>query len=125
MERSKRGHIPYNPRLRAFARELRKNGTLGEVLLWQALQRKQLGVEFHRQVPIDEYIVDFYCHEYMLAIEVDGSGHDHEEAFADDMARQRRLESLGVRFLRFKETDVRDNVEGVVDAIRDWLKAEA
>ena len=83
--------IPYDPRLKELARDLRKQGTLAEILLWKRIQRKQLqGYEFHRQVPIDHYIVDFYCHELMLAIEVDGGSHFYKEE--RDQVRQNRLE---------------------------------
>ena len=115
--------IPYNPRLKEFARMLRKQGILSEVLLWKQLQRKNLGVEFHRQVPIDEFIVDFYCHELMLAIEVDGVSHDHfVEVKVKDEIRQGRLERLGVRFLRFHDHEIKRNVFLAVNAIN--LKIE-
>lgn len=68
--------IPYKPELKELARELRKNPTYAEKILWQGIRRKQLGVEFHRQVPIDQFIVDFYCHEIKLAIEVNGISHN-------------------------------------------------
>lgn len=55
--------IPYNPKLKEYARYLRKNSTISEVLLWKKIKNKSLGIEFHRQVPILEFIVDFYCHE--------------------------------------------------------------
>ena len=71
--------IPYNPKLKELARELRKNSTLSEVLLWIKIKGKAMGVEFHRQVPIDNFIVDFYCHELMLTIEIDGSSHDENK----------------------------------------------
>ena len=93
--------IPYNPRLKAYARKLRKAGVLSEVILWKEIRRKSFGFEFHRQVPIDEYIVDFYCHELMLVIEVDGSIHDLEAVKQNDIRRQNKLESLGVNFIRF------------------------
>jgi very-short-patch-repair endonuclease len=79
-----------------------------------------LGYDFHRQRPIHNYIVDFYCSELLLAIEIDGESHDAKGE--DDLKRQKRLESLGVRFLRFYDRDVRENVEGVVGAIEDWIK---
>jgi very-short-patch-repair endonuclease len=69
--------IPYNPKLKSLARQLRKNSTLAEVLLWQNIKTKSYGYEFHRQVPIYEFIVDFYCHELHLAIEIDGNTHDY------------------------------------------------
>lgn len=70
--------IPYKPELKFFARQLRKNSTLSEVLLWNKIRKRALGVQFHRQVPMLDYIVDFYCHEIGLAIEVDGKIHEHQ-----------------------------------------------
>ncbi len=113
--------ITYDARLRNFARELRKNGTRAEVRLWRELQGRKLGVQFHRQVPIDSYIVDFYCHELGLAIEVDGSSHEHPEAYVEDTRRQQRLESLGVTVVRFRDEEVFKNTEGVVGMIRDHI----
>jgi very-short-patch-repair endonuclease len=113
--------IRYNPTLKELARNLRKNSTLSEVILWRHLKGKQmLGYDFHRQRPVDNYIVDFYCSELLLAIEIDGESHDAKGE--DDLKRQKRLESLGVRFLRFYDRDVKENVEGVVGAIEDWIK---
>ncbi len=68
--------IPYRADLRARAKYLRKNLTLSEVLIWKQIKNRALGVQFHRQVPMLDYIVDFYCHEIGLAIEVDGNSHD-------------------------------------------------
>ena len=90
--------IYYNPELKEKARHLRNESTFSEILLWLKIKGKVFGYEFHRQVPLDEYIVDFYCHELGLAIEIDGSSHDNK--FDYDLKRQRRLESLGVRFIR-------------------------
>ena len=112
---------PYDPALRGVARELRKNGGLGEVLLWRELRGKQLNCEFHRQVPIGHYVVDFYCHELKLAIEVDGSSHNHEDALERDAERQGELEDLGVTVLRFTERDVRQQIRGVVEAIAEHV----
>ncbi|WP_288982553.1 DUF559 domain-containing protein [uncultured Flavobacterium sp.] len=97
--------IPYNPKLKEFARELRKNSTLSEVLLWQKIKNKALGVQFHRQVPMLEYIVDFYCHELMLAIEIDGNSHLYKYDY--DRKRQGELEKAGVVFLRFTDLDIK------------------
>lgn len=113
--------IPYNPKLKMLARELRNNSTLSEVLLWRHLNKKQMrGYDFDRQKPIDNFIVDFYCNELMLAIEIDGVSHEnrHEE---DDI-RQSRLESLGIRFLRFYDSDVKGNMQGVVTVIEEWIR---
>jgi very-short-patch-repair endonuclease len=103
--------IPYNPKLKEFARELRKNSTLSEVLLWQKIKNKALGVQFHRQVPMLEYIVDFYCHELMLAIEIDGDSHLYKYEY--DNKRQGELEKVGVVFLRFTDLDIKQNMFSV------------
>ena len=78
---------------------MRKNSTPAEIVFWKMVKGKALGVEFHRQVPMLNYIVDFYCHEIGLAVELDGSIHDH--AFFEDAKRQGELEQQGVTFLRF------------------------
>jgi very-short-patch-repair endonuclease len=110
--------IDYERYLKELARKLRQNMTLGEVLLWQRLKRKQIrGYDFDRQRPIDRYIVDFYCKDLKLAIEIDGSSHDGEAAKVNDEIRQERLESLGVGFLRFTDADVKRNMEMVVGSI--------
>ena len=115
--------IPYNPKLKELAKKLRKNMTLSEILLWDQLkQKKMLGFDFDRQKPVDEYIVDFYCKDLMLAIEIDGGSHDFEEVYENDVIRQKRLESLGVRFLRFHDLDVKKNLNGVLRVIEHWIK---
>jgi len=83
--------IPYNPKLKPLAKKLRNNMTLSEVLLWNELKGKRiLGYDFDRQKPIDNYIVDFYCKELFLAIEVDGDSHYHDDAPIKDAIRQKR-----------------------------------
>jgi very-short-patch-repair endonuclease len=114
--------IPYNPHLKKYARKLRKAGVLSEVILWKAIRRKSLGVEFHRQVPIDNYIVDFYCHELMLVIEVDGSIHELEDVKLNDSVRQKRLESFGIKFIRFEDFDVKHNLEFVLRDLRAMVE---
>ncbi|MEX0723899.1 MAG: endonuclease domain-containing protein [Gracilimonas sp.] len=106
--------IPYDKRMRSFARKLRKNMTLSEVLLWQQIRKRKLGVQFHRQVPMDRFIVDFYCHELMLAIEIDGSSHDNPTKKALDEKRQKILEAHGVQFIRISDLEVKKNMDGVL-----------
>ncbi|MEX2477171.1 MAG: endonuclease domain-containing protein [Gracilimonas sp.] len=106
--------IPYDKRIRSFARKLRKNMTLSEVLLWQQIRKRKLGVQFHRQVPMDRFIVDFYCHELMLAIEIDGSSHDNPTRKALDEERQKILEGYGVQFIRISDLEVKKNMDGVL-----------
>ena len=103
--------IPYDPKLKEFAKQLRKNSTLSEVLLWQNIKNKALGVQFHRQVPLLDYIVDFYCHELMLAIEIDGDSHLYKYEY--DAKRQGELEKVGVFFIRFSDLDVKQNMFSV------------
>ncbi len=116
----KRRIIPYKPHLKELARKLRKESTLTEVMLWYELKgRKLRGYDFDRQKPIDDYIVDFYCKDLQLAIEIDGESHISKEEY--DKARQLRLESLGVRFLRFDSMAVRYNLEKVIKEIEKWI----
>ncbi|MCM4170963.1 DUF559 domain-containing protein [Arenibacter sp. TNZ] len=110
--------IPYNPDLVPFAKKLRNNMTMGEISLWRELKNKKLGVRFSRQIPIDNYIVDFYCKELQLALEVDGSVHFIEGQQEKDTIRQNRLEYLGVRFIRFSDSDVKNNLNGVLEEIK-------
>ncbi len=94
--------------------------TLAEVLLWKEIKQKSmLGYDFDRQRPIDEYIVDFYCKDLSLAIEVDGSSHNFNEQ--KHAIRQRRLESLGIRFLRFWDHDVKNDMQTILRSIREWI----
>jgi very-short-patch-repair endonuclease len=75
----RRAIIPYNPKLKEHARVLRNNSTKSEIYLWKYLKgRQRLGFDFHRQKPIDNYIVDFYCCDLFLAIELDGITHTYE-----------------------------------------------
>jgi very-short-patch-repair endonuclease len=114
--------LPYSPNLKELARKLRKSSTLSEVLLWRHLKGKQmLGYDFHRQKPIDNYIVDFFCKDLMLAIEIDGVSHDFEEVYVKDNVRQQRLESFGVHFLRFDDREVKKDINNVLQAIENWI----
>ncbi|MFV1985517.1 MAG: endonuclease domain-containing protein [Thiohalomonadales bacterium] len=115
--------IPYNPKLKHLARALRKNMTLSEILLWQELSgKKVVGYDFDRQRPIDNYIVDFYCKELQLAIEIDGDSHGYNDVIINDKKRQDRLESLGVNFLRFDDDYVLTDISGVIEDIELWIE---
>ena len=107
--------IKYNPNLKVYAKKLRNNMTFGEIALWREIKNKKLGVRFSRQIPIDQYIVDFYCKNLQLAIEVDGSIHFEEEHQKKDIIRQKRLESLGIIVIRFSDLDVKNNLGWVLD----------
>ena len=109
--------IPYNPDLVPLAKKLRNNMTLGEIALWREINNKKLGVKFSRQIPIDRFIVDFYCKELQFAIEVDGSIHFANGQQEKDEAREKRLESLGVHIIRFSDLDVKNNLSWVLEEI--------
>ncbi len=115
--------LPYDPSLKARARELRNRSTLAEVLLWRHLKgRQRCGFDFHRQRPIDRYIVDFFAPKLMLAVEIDGDSHRFKER--EDAERQRRLEALGIRFLRFDDQVVKQDAWAVAQAIDRWIETE-
>lgn len=97
-----------------FARFLRSNMTDAEILLWSRLRHDQLGHRFRRQHKIENYIIDFYCAELKLAIEVDGGQHDESKA---DKTRTKTLNDMGIRVLRFWNSDIMNNIEGVLTQI--------
>jgi very-short-patch-repair endonuclease len=118
----KRNIIPYNPKLKEFAKKLRQSMTFSEVKLWNELKNGQMmGYDFDRQRPIGNYIVDFFCKDLQLALEVDGITHEDEKAIQKDKIRQEELEALGVSFLRFDALLVVNKVEAAVREIRNWL----
>ena len=101
--------------------KLRNEMTPAEKKLWYYLKNKQLGgYKFRRQQGIGQYIVDFYCPRLKLIIEVDGDTHFGEEMMKYDFERQRQIESLGIKFLRFTNLDIYENIESVLEeVIRD------
>lgn len=118
---TKRQIIPYNPELKELAKELRRNMTMSEVLLWNELkQKRMLGFDFDRQRPIGNFIVDFYCKDLSLAIEIDGDTHIYRYDY--DEERQKNLEKLGVCFLRFNDIEVKKNMLNVLRVIEDWIE---
>jgi very-short-patch-repair endonuclease len=113
--------IYYNPKLKPLARKLRNESTLSEILLWKEIQnRKMLGYRFTRQKPIGNYIVDFYCSELKLVIEIDGDSH-REENFDKDLKRQKWLESIGLTVLRFCDLEVKKDMRNVLMSIEGWI----
>ena len=112
--------LHYNPKLKKLASELRNNSTLSEVLLWNQLKNmRKNGYKFHRQKPIDEYIVDFFCKKVMLAIEIDGRSHDGKLEY--DEKRQKKIESYGIHFLRFSDEAVKKRMNAVIIRIQEWI----
>jgi very-short-patch-repair endonuclease len=118
----KRRIIPYNRDLKEKARLLRNNSTFGEILLWKKLRGKQFfGYDFHRQKPLLNYIVDFYCAELNLVIEIDGKYHNNGEPYERDLRRQRELEKYQLNFLRFSEIQMRTQMINVLRAIELYI----
>src|SRR5579863_5283463 len=100
------------------ARELRKNETHAEEILWGRLRAKRLnGFRFRRQFPIGRFIVDFCCKEYRLVIELDGGQHAAKAVSEKDQNRTRQIEARGYRVMRFWNRETFENVEGVLEAI--------
>ena len=104
------------------ARVMRRNPTPAEDMLWKRIRRKQVGgFRFRRQFAIERFIVDFYCFEARLVLEIDGAIHDEPGHAEYDNQRQQYLEALGMRVLRFTNAQVTNDAEAVVEFIRDWL----
>ncbi|NVK83573.1 MAG: endonuclease domain-containing protein [Cytophagia bacterium] len=115
--------LPYNRNLKEFSRQLRNKSTLSEVILWQKLRASQVnGYQFNRQKPLGRYIVDFYCKNLSLVIEVDGSSHFVGDAPIRDKERQDILESMGLQFLRFDDEDVKQNISFVMRVIYEFIE---
>ena len=110
--------LKYNAHLKHRARQLRQNLTDSESALWSGLRNKQLlGIQFYRQKPIGEHIVDFFAPRARLVVEVDGSQHLGGEHALQDRSRDRYLVSLGLKVLRFYSREVLDERDAVVEAI--------
>ena len=115
--------ITYNPKLKEFARNLRNQSTKSEIILWNRLKRKQvMGYDFHRQKPIGNFIVDFFCNKLRLAIELDGVTHNYEEVVKKDKLKEERLSKIGIKVLRFTDNDVVSNIDGVLTVILDYIE---
>ena len=107
----------------ARAKELRKNETKAEALLWELLRGKQLcGLKFGRQHPIDSFYADFACISPKLVAELDGGYHDHTPE--QDLERQKHLEGRGWRVIRFSNEDVLKDAEAITKAIASELSLE-
>jgi anthranilate synthase component II len=104
------------------AEELRKNMTHAEEITWGMLKGNQFEVKFRRQHPIFLYIVDFYCHELKLVIEIDGSIHDIEEVKINDVIRENDLKELGLKVLRFTNNDVLYNREIMKEKMQEIIR---
>ncbi|MBK9210085.1 MAG: DUF559 domain-containing protein [Anaerolineales bacterium] len=100
-----------------YARELRRDMTPAEKVLWQELRGNKLGVHFRRQQVIAGFIVDFYCHKAGLVIEVDGGIHNKQKK--EDAEREQVLIEMGLRVVRFRNEEVMKNLSAVVGNVRE------
>ena len=101
---------------------MRREMPPAEVALWKVLRNKQAnGHKFRRQYSVDNYILDFYCPSAKLAIEIDGDSHFSEIAIQSDEIRQKAIEARGIRFLRFTNRDVYENMDAVFENILKHL----
>jgi very-short-patch-repair endonuclease len=100
------------------ARQMRRDKTRAEERAWTQLKdRRTLGLKFHRQVPIDRYIVDFYCHEIRVIVEIDGGVHDRPGQAEWDAKKNRRLEELGYKVLRITNEEVLNHLDCLFETI--------
>ena len=112
------------PIRRKYSKQLRKNLTPAEAILWKVLKTKQLGGrKFRRQHSVENYILDFYCPSEMLAIEVDGGYHKRLEIAQNDMVRDELLNQYGIKVLRFENEMIYNHLEIVIDTIRKSFKS--
>ena len=99
------------------AKELRREMTPAEKILWEELRANKLGVHFRRQQVIARFIVDFYCHKAALVVEVDGDIHDLQQE--EDARREKALRELGLRIVRYRNDEVVKNLPAVVGKINE------
>ncbi len=115
-------HLGANNQDFSNTRMLRKTLTKAEELLWHNLRNRRLkGAKFRRQHPVSGYIADFYCHEAKLIIEVDGEIHDLSDHMEHDEGRSYELELNGIHVIRFKNAEILEDLETVLNRITDDL----
>ena len=111
----------YNKRLKNLAKDLRKHGTHGEAVLWSEVLRakKFYGLQFNRQFPIENFIVDFMCRKLKIIIEIDGASHKYK--IEEDKIRDERLEELGYQTIRVSEGEVLNDLNNIIRTIESYL----
>ncbi len=116
--------LPYNKVLKPYSRELRKQMTKYERILWSKLRRKQIsGIQFYTQKPVGPYILDFFANYPRLAIELDGEYHFTAEQQKKDVNREIYLEGLGIKVLRFRNIEVQQQCHKVILEIKTVIEA--
>ena len=114
--------LPYNPKLKQRAKDLRKAGNLSEVIFWNLVKRKQfLSLDFERQKIVGNYIVDFYCPQLDLIVEIDGISHDYKGEY--DLVRDKFLKELGLQIVRFEDSQIKNNLDIVMSSFYEFCKS--
>ena len=117
-------YLPREKAFNAFSRNLRNNMTKQEKRLWYDFLKKY-SLRFYRQRIIGNYVVDFYCDKAKLVLELDGSQHYEAEAMEYDLLRTKYLESLGLKIMRFANSDIDNHFEGVCKLIEQSILSQA
>ena len=117
-----KNHLPYNPRLKSFSRDMRNYGEKAEAMLWKRLKSRQIGFAFNRQKPILNFIADFYCKVLNLVVEIDGASHFTHEAKLKDLERDRQMQVLGLEIVRVLDGDVRKDADNVARYVEEQCK---
>ncbi|NER17403.1 endonuclease domain-containing protein [Spongiivirga citrea] len=112
--------IPYSKESRILSRVFRKQMTFAEKILWKRIRKNALGTKFRRQFPVLDYILDFYAKDIGLAIEVDGGYHENQ--FLEDAERQGRIEELGIRFIRFTNEEIENDIDFVLERLKKEIE---
>ena len=108
------------------ARVLRSNMTLAEIILWSRLRSKKIdGYRFRRQQPIFDYVIDFYCHELKLIIEVDGEIHSLTEKTDSDLKRDKILKINGYHIIRLSNFEIETDLDATISKIRTFIKTDS
>jgi len=122
MQRTEQPEMFFGAKRKIFqnAYDLRHKMTEAEMVLWNRLNKNQLGVRFKAQHPIDIFIADFYCHKFKLVIEVDGNIHEKQKEY--DEGRTAELEKWGLTVIRFTNDEIFNGIDEVVEKIMQLLK---
>ncbi len=118
--RTNRGHLRYLEELRQLSINNRNHPTEAEYIMWQFLRKNKYGLKFVRQKPIFRFIVDFYCRKLLLVIEIDGGSHNKKKIY--DLERDKYLESVNIKTLRFTNDEVLNNFSNVLERLLPFLR---
>jgi len=123
MQRTNQPEMFYGAKRKIFqnAEVLRSNMTISEKLLWERLNKSQLGVRFKAQHPIDLFVADFYCHKYKLVVEIDGEIHQKQKEY--DEGRTAEMENYDLKVIRFTNDQVLNDINWMVEEIKKFLIA--